>query len=122
MNKISLNIKCPSCHKELVPKVLGCESCGIKIEGNFASNEFSVLDLEEIHFLRIFILTEGRIRDMEKVLGISYPTVKTKLLALKRKLGLETENVMDMLSSFEEGKIDYMALKNKLTRKGETND
>ncbi|MCK5074567.1 MAG: DUF2089 family protein [Bacteriovoracaceae bacterium] len=122
MNKISLNIKCPSCRKELVPKVLGCESCGIKIEGNFASNEFSVLDLEEIHFLRIFILTEGRIRDMEKVLGISYPTVKTKLLALKRKLGLETENVMDMLSSFEEGKIDYMALKNKLTRKGETND
>jgi hypothetical protein len=87
-NKISLNIRCPSCSGELHPTVLHCHDCGIKIEGEFIKNEFNSLTPDELHFLRVFIRSEGRIGDMEAALGISYPTVKSQLTSLKKKLNL----------------------------------
>jgi len=88
MNKIDPNIRCPSCNGKLYPRMLVCESCGIKVEGNFKESEFNSLTPEELHFLRVFIQCEGRISDMETVLGVSYPTVKSHLASLKQKLGL----------------------------------
>ena len=41
-----------------------------------------------MHFLRIFVHSEGKIREIEKALGVSYPTVKARLTNLKEKLGL----------------------------------
>jgi hypothetical protein len=87
-NKISLNIRCPSCLGELQPSVLLCHSCGIKIEGEFIKNEFNSLAPDELHLLRVFIRCEGRISDMEAALGVSYPTVKAHLADLKKKLNL----------------------------------
>lgn len=80
------NLLCPSCHEALRPKVLVCETCDIKVEGHFHLNEFATLDPDDLHFLRIFIHSEGRIRDMESALGLSYPTIRGKLSALKTKL------------------------------------
>jgi hypothetical protein len=51
-------------------------------------NEFGSLTPDELHFLRVFIYCEGRIRDMEAALGVSYPTVKGHLASIKEKLNL----------------------------------
>ncbi len=51
-------------------------------------NEFGSLTPDELHFLRVFIYCEGRIRDMEAALGVSYPTVKGHLATIKQKLNL----------------------------------
>ena len=85
-NKIDANIRCPSCNGQLYPRVLVCESCGLKVEGEFVLNEFDSLSPDELHFLRVFVQCEGRIRDMEAALGVSYPTVKGLLAAIKDKL------------------------------------
>jgi hypothetical protein len=77
---------CPSCHGPLRPAVLACDACNLRIEGNFQRNEFASLDGDDLHLLRIFIHTEGRIRDMEAALGLSYPTIKSRLAALRAKL------------------------------------
>lgn len=87
-NKIDANIRCPSCNGQLYPRVLVCDSCGLKVEGEFVLNEFDSLTPDELHFLRVFIQTEGRIRDMEAALGVSYPTVKGHLASIKQKLAL----------------------------------
>jgi len=50
------------------------------------ANEFAALSQEDLHFLRIFIHTEGHIREMESALGVSYPTVKARLADLKVRL------------------------------------
>lgn len=50
------------------------------------TNEFASLSQEDLHFLRIFIHTEGHIREMESALGVSYPTVKARLAELKARL------------------------------------
>lgn len=65
---------------------LACGDCGIKVEGPFQLNEFATLAPEDLHFLRIFVRAEGRIREMETALGLSYPTIRTRLTALKNKL------------------------------------
>ncbi|OFZ49580.1 MAG: hypothetical protein A2381_03890 [Bdellovibrionales bacterium RIFOXYB1_FULL_37_110] len=88
MKKINSNIQCPSCQKPLTPKTLSCDHCELTVSGNFALNEFYALSPEELHFLRIFIHFEGRIGDMEKALGVSYPTVKASLTKLKKALNL----------------------------------
>lgn len=85
-NKIDANIRCPSCNGQLYPRVLVCDSCGLKVEGEFVLNEFDSLSPDELHFLRVFIHCEGRIRDMEAALGVSYPTVKGLLASIKEKL------------------------------------
>ncbi len=87
-NRIDANVRCPSCNGQLFPRVLVCDSCGLKVEGDFVMNEFGTLTPDELHFLRVFIYCEGRIRDMEAALGVSYPTVKGHLASIKEKLNL----------------------------------
>lgn len=91
MKQISANMLCPACKGPLHPRILECRDCGIKIEAQFEGSEFDNLSPDECHFLRIFISCEGRIRDMESALGVSYPTVKARLTSLKERLGLSAE-------------------------------
>ncbi len=83
---IDSGLLCPSCREPLRPKVLGCDGCGIRVEGPFQLNEFATLSAEDLHFLRIFVHSEGRIREMQAALGLSYPTVRARLTALKNRI------------------------------------
>ena len=129
--KIDANVRCPSCNGQLYPRVLVCDACGLKVEGEFVTNEFGSLTPDELHFLRVFVASEGSIRDMEAALGVSYPTVKAHLAALKKRLGLQgsptstggvaTDEILDGLES---GRIPYKeAVRMLRTLKGgEEND
>lgn len=79
-------IRCPACQGTLVPVKLHCPACDISVSGRFAVNEFAGLAEDDLHFLRIFVLCEGRIRDMESALGVSYPTIKGRMTHLKATL------------------------------------
>jgi hypothetical protein len=57
-----------------------------RVDGEFALNEFARLSADDLQFLRLFVHLEGRIRDMESALGVSYPTIKARIAALKRTL------------------------------------
>lgn len=87
MKRIDPSIPCPSCKGPLTPRVLGCGDCGLRVEGTFsAGNEFAALAPDLLHFLRIFVHCDGRIKDMERALGVSYPTVKATMTRLKQAL------------------------------------
>jgi len=66
----------------MIPITLHCDACDISVSGRFAGNEFAALGDDDLHFLRIFVLCEGRIRDMESAMGVSYPTIKARMAAL----------------------------------------
>jgi hypothetical protein len=83
-------IRCPVCQAAMVPIQLHCSGCEISVSGRFPSNEFAALAEDDLHFLRIFVLCEGRIREMESALGVSYPTIKTRLAQLKETLAAKT--------------------------------
>lgn len=79
---------CPSCSGKLVVTELRCSECKTTIRGSFDLPVFSSLSSEEEKFLRIFLAARGSIKEVEKQLNISYPTVKARLDALLNKLGL----------------------------------
>lgn len=83
---------CPACHGRLYPKLLRCADCGLEVSTRYGGNEFADLEPEDLHLLRIFVVCEGRIRDMESALGVSYPTVKSRLAALRSRLGLASDD------------------------------
>lgn len=129
-----ISTPCPCCQKRMELAALRCDSCGVKIEGPFQSHEFMFLSEEDLQFLRIFIQFEGRVRDMEAPLGLSYPTIRNRISEFKERLfsasttpltasprKMEPEEELDVLSDLNDGKISYeqalKAIKSKRKKK-----
>jgi hypothetical protein len=79
--------KCPVCGQDTEVTALSCNSCGTKIEGHFRLCRFCRLTEEQKNFIETFIKCRGNIKEVEKELGISYPTVKNKLEECANALG-----------------------------------
>lgn len=78
--------RCPICQSELTVIRLQCSSCDTSIHGNFTPGRFSNLTAEQLDFAFTFIRCEGRINRMEQELGVSYPTIRNRLLEVIRAL------------------------------------
>jgi hypothetical protein len=79
---------CPVCADELAVTKLHCRSCGTTLEGEFSVGRFGRLDREQLALLESFLRSRGNLREMERELGISYPTVRNRVEALVRSLGV----------------------------------
>ncbi|MXY54591.1 MAG: DUF2089 domain-containing protein [Gammaproteobacteria bacterium] len=119
------NLRCPACRGQLFPRELECVDCGLHLQASYPRNEFARLDDDALHLLRIFVACEGRIRDMERALGVSYPTVKSRLAGLRETLGFgaeqarrkkaepkpeeapEPKTASDTIGRLERGEIDF---------------
>lgn len=98
--------KCPVCGEELYVSKLSCHHCHTHIEGDFALCKFCKLTNEQKSFVEIFLKSRGNIKEIEKELGISYPTVRGRL-----------ENVIEALGynpKYEESKVDKMEVLQRL--------
>jgi hypothetical protein len=78
---------CPVCSNELAVTRLHCRSCGTTLEGDFSVGRFGRLTREQLALLESFLRSRGNLREMERELGISYPTVRSRVEALVRALG-----------------------------------
>jgi hypothetical protein len=78
---------CPVCSNELAVTRLHCRSCGTTLEGDFSVGRFGRLNRDQLVLLESFLRSRGNLRDMERELGISYPTVRSRVEALVRTLG-----------------------------------
>ena len=80
--------KCPSCSGNIVVTELCCDDCKTSVKGNFELPELACLSEEDGRFLKVFLSARGNIKEVERCLGISYPTVKLRLEAMLGRLGL----------------------------------
>jgi hypothetical protein len=78
---------CPVCSSELAITRLHCGSCGTTLEGDFSVGRFGRLNRDQLALLESFLRSRGNLREMERELGISYPTVRARVEALVRALG-----------------------------------
>ena len=79
---------CPVCSSQLEITQLGCRTCGTGLSGHFAPCEFCGLDDADLQMLRVFLASRGNMRDLERHLGVSYPTARARFDDLLRRLGL----------------------------------
>ena len=79
---------CPVCDSPLTVTRLHCNNCGTTIEGDFTVGRFSRLNREQYALLESFLRSRGNLRELERELGVSYPTVRNRVEALLRALDL----------------------------------
>jgi hypothetical protein len=80
--------RCPSCEQLLNVTELSCPACDLRIKGHFQRGcRFCGLDPDQARMLDVFLSCRGVLRDMEKVLGLSYPTVRSRVDAMLNALG-----------------------------------
>jgi len=79
---------CPVCANELAVTRLVCHSCGTAIDGNFNVGRFGRLNREQLALLASFLRARGNAKELERELKLSYPTVRARIDALVRALGL----------------------------------
>jgi hypothetical protein len=58
----------------------------IAIEGSFSLPPLANLSAEDQVFVMAFMRCDGSIKDMEKLFGISYPTVKNRISRIAKQL------------------------------------
>ncbi|MES2459018.1 MAG: DUF2089 domain-containing protein [Armatimonadota bacterium] len=71
--------ECPSCESPLEVTELSCTVCQTRLQGVFPAVPLARIASEHQQFIETFVLCRGIIRDVERVLGISYPTVRARL-------------------------------------------
>ena len=79
---------CPVCAGELAISRLHCRTCGTTLEGEFGVGRFGKLSREQLALLESFLRSRGNLKEMERALGISYPTVRARVESLLQALGL----------------------------------
>jgi hypothetical protein len=80
---------CPVCRDELVVTRLACRNCGTVLEGRFEMEKLFQLTPEQLHFVEIFLRSEGKLNRVQEELGLSYPTVRSRLEEVIRALGYD---------------------------------
>lgn len=112
MTAHTLVARCPACGKPMDVTRLECRTCATALEGRFRTCDFCQLAPDQAEFVRIFLSCRGNIREVERELAISYPTVRNRLNAVIRALGFDVEDRQeierlreDVLSQLESGTL-----------------
>jgi hypothetical protein len=92
----------------------------IAIEGEFELPALARLSAEDQVFIMAFVRSDGSIKEMEKVFGISYPTVKNRLRRISEQIEfVETSpppSQSEVMAQLEQGEISAAEAIERLSR------
>lgn len=91
--------QCPACGGPLVITEIQCANCHLKMQGEFKPGLFSSLSEDQLTFVRAFLRVRGNLSEMEKVLGVSYPTIRNKLDEINQTLERAENTALPVASS-----------------------
>lgn len=107
---------CPVCGSGLALTRLTCGSCGSELSGVFETCSFCGLSDADRALLRVFLVSRGNMREVERHLGVSYPTARQRYAELLAKLGMEQTEAAapaepdlsraDVLAKLARGELD----------------
>ena len=123
MTPRTLPTRCPLCTGRVYVERVKCESCECAVEGRFSLDWPGALSPEQSSFVKVFLMCRGKIKDVEQALGISYPTVVSRLDDVVAALGgavsapaPETKS-LDVLEQLSSGTIDVDEAERRLRKK-----
>ena len=101
--------QCPVCGETLLLTRLGCPDCDTELAGAFEPCEFCGLSNDDRDLLRVFLRARGNMKELERHLGVSYPTARARFDELLRRLGLQPavpDPRAEVLDALARGDID----------------
>jgi hypothetical protein len=111
---------CPVCGERLALTRLSCAECETELSGVFESCEFCSLDGDDREMLRVFLRSRGNMKELERHLGVSYPTARARFDKLLQRLDLEPAEErserLTLLESLSRGEIDVNDALDQLDR------
>lgn len=115
---MSENIKSPKDWQELTQLTQGrrlivervrLTATGIAVEGSFELPQLARLPMDDQIFVTAFVRSHGSIKEMERIFGVSYPTIKSRLTRIADSLEFvetnPTPSKAEILHRLQEGKI-----------------
>ena len=100
--------RCPVCGTGLRVRELTCDGCELELRGSFELPRLARLPRELQDVVEVFLRCRGNIKEMERELGISYPTVSRKLDAINLLLvsmGSESSAKARVLRQLDAGEL-----------------
>src|SRR5262245_46609717 len=83
---------------------------GVAIEGEFEPPQLAQLSVEDQIFVTAFVRSHGSIKEMERIFGVSYPTIKSRLNRISGQLTfVETDpgpSQADIIERLRRGEIN----------------
>jgi len=100
--------KCPGCGDRLIVVKLQCSSCGTEVNGEFDLCPVCTLDRKNSELFDLFMESRGNLKEVQRKLGVSYPTVRLRIDSMFSELKGE-KPPMDsaaVLKRLSDGEID----------------
>ncbi len=94
--------ECPACGGEVEITRISCANCDTEVTGRFTPCRFCRLPPETAQFLELFVKNRGNVKEMERELGISYWTIRSRINELIKDLGFETDEQEELGSERQE--------------------
>ncbi|MDR0843553.1 MAG: DUF2089 domain-containing protein [Acidobacteriota bacterium] len=89
--------KCPSCQARLKVAQLTCAGCGTQVLGLYDLPPLARLSPDEQRFVVDFVKNSGSLKEMARLLKLSYPTVRNLLDSVIEKLEKESQGFKEEL-------------------------
>jgi len=103
------SVRCPYCYGHMRVERLRCESCGTAVEAEFEASPLVNLSPAQQEFVEQFVLVSGSLKEMAERLGVSYPTVRSRLdriiESLQEPVSEEEQRRAAVLTALEEKRL-----------------
>lgn len=103
---MKINNKCPFCGGKIIIKKIKCKDCKVEIDGDFELPDY-VVDEDVWNFIRLYLKVRGNLKEVERILGLSYPTVRARFEEIRRAFGFteEYDEKSEIIGLLEKGEI-----------------
>jgi hypothetical protein len=92
----------------------------IAVEGNFELPALARLTAEDQIFVMAFVRAEGSIKEMERMFGVSYPTIKNRLGRIGEQLqfieSMPSSGNTEVIAALERGEISAVQAIERLSK------
>lgn len=108
MSDSSIPPKCPSCGDKLIVVKLKCSSCDTEVNGEFDMCPVCTLEGEHRKLFDLFLQARGNLKEVQRKLGVSYPTVRVRIddMFSELKGDKPLQNPSEVLKKLSDGEID----------------
>lgn len=71
--------ECPYCGQAMIVREMGCDACRVAVRAEFPMSRLAGLPVEHQRLIEMFVLAGGNLKEMAEQIGVSYPTIRSRL-------------------------------------------